>query len=69
MAKKNKGFVVGHDPKIGRGSFANMPQEVIMKEYPKPRHLGAYLDDTMVDIDEVNDRSIGRAARHESYQK
>jgi hypothetical protein len=37
----------------GHGSFANMPQEVIMKDYPKPGYTSdGHIDDTMTRLDD-----------------
>ena len=36
----------------GHGSFANMPQEVIMRDYPKPGYTSdGHIDDTIVRLD------------------
>lgn len=36
----------------GKSNFANMPQEVMMKEYPKPRDgMPDKMDDTIMGID------------------
>lgn len=36
----------------GHGSFANMPSEVVMKDYPKPGFSSdGHLDDTIVRLD------------------
>ncbi len=38
--------------KEGEGSFANMPKDVKMKEYPKPGYSGdRHLDDTITRLD------------------
>ncbi len=50
-------------------SFANMPQEVKMEEYPKQSSIPCELDDTIEGIDEVVEHSQGRAKSHQSYQK
>lgn len=68
--KKGKGFSVGHDEKVGKGSFANLPQDVIMKEYPKNKGArGGYMDDTITGIDSVVRGSEAKASKHMSNQK
>lgn len=63
-------FVTGHDESIGRGSHANMPQEVMMKDYPACATYGSSeYDDTMSNIDSVNSGSVSKARKHISYQK
>jgi len=42
---------------------ANLPQEVVMKKYPSWRYLnGAYLDDSVRGIDDLNDEAVRRAS-------
>ena len=66
----SKGFVTGHDESIGKGSHANMPQEVMMKEYPKSKsYSGPEYDDTMSDIDEICGRSESKRSKYISNQK
>lgn len=68
--KSGGGFVTGHEESVGHGDYANLPQHVVMKEYPKSRELkGGMLDDTIDDIDAINDFSEGQRRRHMSYQK
>jgi len=63
-------FVTGHDESIGRGSPANMPQEVIMKQYPASATYGpSFYDDSMTNIDDVNHDAVRTARKHISYQK
>lgn len=50
-------------------SFANMPQEVVMKQYPKQKTYGEELDDTITGIDEVVAHGKGKAAKFISNQK
>ena len=53
----------------GRGSFANMPQEVIMKEYPKGGYsTDGHLDDTIarLDDDSADAAKIIRRQKHKS---
>lgn len=65
-----KGFVEGHDAAIGHGDFANLPQEKMIKAYPKPSHLrGGTLDDTMTGIDHIQHQGESKAMRHLSNQK
>lgn len=63
-------FVEGHDESIGKGSHANMPQDVYMKAYPKSR-MGRdnELDDSMTDIDDVQEQAASRRNRFVSNQK
>ena len=69
MAKEG-GFPVGHDPKVGRGDYANLPQDVKMKSYPKAKTLGERdLDDTLTGIDETMTRSESKARKYVSNQK
>lgn len=50
--------------------FANMPQEVIMKEWPKAKNYrDTELDDTIEGIDEVVGHSEGKLKKHISNQK
>lgn len=53
----------------GKGKFANMPQEVMMKEYPKCDYVRSDLDDTMTNIDMVKDKSVKKAKKYVSNQK
>lgn len=70
MPREGKGFVEGHEPNVGKGSFANMKQDVVMKEYPK-RKMGrsVYIDDSMSDIDDVEEKSVSKRNKYVSYQK
>lgn len=66
----HKGFVEGHDQSIGHGNFANLPQEVMMKEYPKNKMLrSGMLDDTITGIDNVISRGEVTTSKHISNQK
>ena len=69
--KRMKGsFVEGRDPSVGRGSFANMPEEKVMAAYPPNRmRKGGYIDDTMVDIDDLQMDSDRQVSRNISNQK
>lgn len=65
-----KGFVEGHDQGIGKGNFANLPQEVIQKQYPNNKVLrSGMIDDTITGIDDVISRGEVNASRHISNQK
>ena len=67
---KGRGFVEGHDENIGKGSHANMPQEVMMKDYPKSRMGRAgELDDSVTDIDYLQDVAASKRDRYVSDQK
>jgi hypothetical protein len=50
-------------------SFANMPQEVVMREYPKQNAVNSDLDDTISGIDEVVEHGKGKIRKYPSYQK
>lgn len=70
MAKKEKGFVSGHDEMIGRGSFANMPSETVMKEFPKAMSgLAGMLDDSITGVDSSMREGEGKARKYVSNQK
>lgn len=73
MARKMEnrgGFVEGHDPSVGKGDFANLPSEPVMKLFPKNRmHPGGYLDDTISDIDAIQTDSEREIQRKLSHQK
>lgn len=69
MAKDKGRFRDGHDEMIGKGDFANMPQDVMMSEYPKVRHGSGDMDDTITGIDEVQDEGAARRNRFISNQK
>lgn len=67
---KKSGFVVGKNPSEGKGSFANMPSEVIMKAYPKAKAgSDREIDDTMVGIDNVVRVAEGKRSKYMSNQK
>lgn len=52
-----------------KSSFANMPQEVTMKQYPKQDAIDSEVDDTISGIDEVVEHGKGKIKKHPSYQK
>ena len=70
MARDRGGFVEGHDEGVGKGDFANMPKDLVMREYPKAR-LGRdkEIDDSMSDVDDVEDQGAERRNRYVSNQK
>jgi hypothetical protein len=71
MKDGSKGsFVTGHDPHVGRRDFAGMPEDKVMKLFPRaPELRGGHLDDTITGIDEVNTYGESRAEKYRSYQK
>lgn len=53
-----------------QSGFANLPQESVMKEFPKQKYgQDNDLDDTMDNIDEVCKKSESKKAKYKSYQK
>ena len=52
-----------------KSSFANMPQEVSIKQYPKQDAISSEVDDTIEGIDEVVEHGKGKVKKHPSYQK
>lgn len=65
MAKQDNG-----DSAWGKGQFANMPQDVKFKQYPKAsNYRGRPEDDTITGIDNTVSRSEGIANRFVSNQK
>lgn len=64
MAEKSmKSF--GHD----KTSFANMPQDVHMSQYPKQSNFAEELDDTITGIDETCNHGKGKSKKYMSNQK
>lgn len=60
---EDEGRVMGH------GEFANMPQQVHMRPYPKSHEYGPdILDDTMGHIDEVNKMAHSKSHKYVSNQ-
>jgi len=57
------------DKMSGKGNFANMPQDVKMKPYPKCSYVSGEMDDTMKGIDSVKNSSVSKAQKHKSNQK
>ena len=63
-------FVVGHDPDIGRDSHAGMPDMKVMAKYPKSKSMkGGYINDTMTDIDSVQNQAERTSYSNMSHQK
>lgn len=53
--------------KDDRSSFANMPEKVVMKEYPKSKYFrGRGLDDTITGIDDTIDNTAEKMSSHQS---
>ncbi len=68
--KDHRSFVTGHDPDIGRDSHSGMPDEKVMSYYPKSKSMkGGYIDDTMSDIDSVQNQAEKTSYSHMSHQK
>ena len=65
MSKKDSMKSFGMD----KSSFANMPQEVHVKQYPKQSSYSHELDDTITGIDQVVAHGKGKASKHLSNQK
>ncbi len=64
------GFKEGHDEAIGKGQFANLPQDVKMDLYPKEREpTDEGIDDTMTDVDRLHKKSEGKRKSYISFQK
>ena len=58
------------DKSVGKGSFANMPQEVKNTPYKKNSYVtDANLDDTITGIDQTIGKEVSRARSHVSNQK
>lgn len=63
-------FVKGHDPDIGRDSHAGLPDEKVMSYYPKGKSMrGGYMDDSISDIDQVQNQADKTSYSHMSHQK
>lgn len=75
MSKKYKrgygeNFVTGHDSMVGRDSHAGLPDQKVMKEYPRNKMMpGSRLDDTMSEIDAIQTDSERQIQRRLSHQK
>lgn len=72
MGKKGlpgKGTSENEGSAWGKGQFANMPSEVVMKPYPKGGYsTDGHLDDTIqrLDGDSTNAEGIVRRQKHKS---
>jgi hypothetical protein len=54
---------------MGKGQFANMPQEVTMKAYPKANEFGpGVLDDTITGIDAATKKAHTKSHKYLSNQ-
>jgi hypothetical protein len=53
----------------GKKGRAGLPENVITKDYPKCNYVSNDLDDTMTNVDEVKNRSVGKAKSRVSHQK
>jgi hypothetical protein len=63
-------FVTGHDENIGLTSFANMPAQPVIQEFPRSRQLkGGFMDDTLDDVDAIDNLAEGQRLRKMSIQK
>ncbi len=68
--KMSRGFITGHQPEVGKGEFANLPQEKMMAPYPSNRaRRGGYLDDSMAEIDAIQVDSNYQVESNLSHQK
>ena len=57
-------WVKGHDENIGLSSYANMPAQPVIQEFPRSRQMhGTFMDDTIGHIDAIDDLSEGRELR------
>lgn len=63
MSKSQKSF--GHD----KTSFANLPQEVHMSQYPQLPSADKEMDDTMDGIDQAIEHGVSKASKYSSNQK
>ena len=58
------------DKSVGKGSFANLPQEVKQTTYKKNSYVAdADLDDTITGIDSTRSKEVSKARSHVSNQK
>jgi len=53
----------------GKTGRAGLPEQVIMKDFPKQANVAGELDDTITGIDQTVDRSVGKSKKHMSNQK
>jgi hypothetical protein len=71
MAKKMNmhGSSENEGKAMGKGGFANMPQDVKFQAYPKANEFGPGIeDDTMTRIDGENKRAKSKTRSHLSNQ-
>ncbi len=71
--KKGKGFATHGDSEnegkyIGKGEFANMPQDVTMETYPKSKLGMDNIPDDIKRIDGENDQMQGKRSKYVSRQ-
>jgi hypothetical protein len=59
MAKKEFG---------GKTGRSGLPENVIIKDYPKCSHETSDLDDTITKIDETRSKSVSKVKGHKSKQ-
>jgi len=65
----SKARIEGHEEGIGKGQFANMPQDVYMGQYPKVKlPMNEGIDDTMSEIDGCVAKSEGKRSKYKSQQ-
>jgi len=55
-----KGYSEGEGKRMGQGDFANMPQSVMMKPYPKDKSGDKHLDDTITRLDDDERNASGK---------
>lgn len=73
MKKNGKGFATHGDSEnegryIGKGEFANMPQDVTMELYPKSRLASDNIPDDIKRVDRENDQMEGKRSKYVSNQ-
>lgn len=59
MAKKEFG---------GKTGRAGLPENVIVKDYPKCSYNTSDLDDTITHVDSTNNKTVSKAKSHKSNQ-
>lgn len=52
----------------GKKGRSGLPEEVIMKDYPKCDYISGEHDDTMTRIDSEKDQMVGKTKKHISNQ-
>lgn len=53
----------------GKSGRAGLPEQVIMKDYPKCEYVSGELDDTITGIDETKNKGVSKAKKYVSNQK